>query len=134
MERREFYEPKLDPKADEAWIADREAYGGHVPYEVTSSNPDFDPESNLIGSLVEGTLGDAGSLHMPVLDIDGISVRVVPSATPSNCHLYIDKAVTWHWYYRLLVALADAGIVERGYVLASIRQGATFVRKPGIAK
>jgi hypothetical protein len=128
MERREFYEPKLDPKADPYLVADRAAYNASVPLETVAD------EANLIGSIVEGDLGEYGGLHMPVFDVDGISVRVVPSATPGNCHVYIDKAVEWSWYKRLLFAFADAGIVERGYVEASIRQGATFVRKPGVAK
>jgi len=85
-------------------------------------------EANLIGSLT-----DTGE-HMPVLDIDRIPVRVVESTTPGNYHLYIDKPMPWWQYQDLLRALAAAGILETGWVDACIKQGATFVRKPGVKK
>ncbi len=82
-------------------------------------------QANLVGSLT-----DRGT-HMPVIDID-LPVKAVPSRTPGHFHLYIDKEMDWDTYMELLWALVDAGLVQRGYVEASIKQGATFVRKPGV--
>ena len=83
--------------------------------------------SNLIGSAL------TGDLHAPVLDID-IPVRLLPSSTPGHSHLYIDYMITWEQYQKLLTALAEVGLLEPGYVSASIAQGQTYVRRPGITK
>jgi len=86
-------------------------------------------EANLVGSLC-----DDGVSHMPVLDIDRMAVRVVPSTTPGNFHLYIDKPMPWSDYAELIEMLAVVGIIERGYANASLERRATFVRKPGVLK
>lgn len=78
-------------------------------------------------------LAGAKEFHRPVLDID-FPAKLVPSSTPGRFHLYLDKPMSWAAYEKLLTALADAGIVERGYVRASIERGATFVRLPWIKK
>ena len=75
----------------------------------------------------------ADGYHYPCIDID-IPVRLVPSSTPGHSHLYVDEPITWGTYKRLLVALAEAGIVERGYLNASVAQGGTTVRMPHIKK
>lgn len=65
-------------------------------------------------------------LHMPAIDID-FPVSVRESETPGHFHLFIDHPISWAAYVRVLVALGDAGLVEQGYVNASIERGATFV-------
>lgn len=72
-------------------------------------------------------------VHKPILDID-FPVHVVPSSTPGHSHVYIDKAMPWDKLKALLDALADAGVVERGYADASIDQGFTTVRAPWVKK
>lgn len=72
-------------------------------------------------------------LHSPVLDID-IPAYLVPSSTNGHSHLYFDHLMTWRQYKRLLKALAKAGIVEKGYVKASIRRKHTAVRVPWLKK
>lgn len=72
-------------------------------------------------------------MHRPVLDID-LPVHVTPSSTPGHHHLFIDKQMTWATYSTLLLALVDAGIIERGYAEASIDRGRTDVRLPWIKK
>lgn len=72
-------------------------------------------------------------MHRPVLDID-IPIKVVPSSTPGHSHLFIDIAMSWGDYEKLLWALAAAGIVEEGYVHASVRRGHTSVRLPHVRK
>ena len=71
--------------------------------------------------------------HCPVIDID-IDHQYYPSSTPGHGHLYIDKALTWKEYKRLLKALVRAGIVEEGYYKAALSRGYTSVRLPWIKK
>lgn len=71
--------------------------------------------------------------HRPVLDID-FPVKVVPSSTPGHFHLYLDKEMSWEVYEELLKALGKAGILEEGYVRASIAREHTSVRLPWIKK
>ena len=84
-------------------------------------------DANVFTSL----LGDG--LHAPVLDID-FGAHLVPSSTPGHFHLYLNKAMTWRKYRRLLRALGRAGILEPGYVKASLRRGYSAARKPGVRK
>lgn len=72
-------------------------------------------------------------LHKPVLDID-LPVTLVPSSTAGHYHLYIDKAMSWDTYVNLLVALGQAGILEEGYVAASMERGYTAARLPWVRK
>ena len=75
----------------------------------------------------------ADGYHYPCIDID-IPIRVVPSSTPGHSHLYVDEPITWDTYKNLLEALAEAGIVEEGYLNASVDQGGTTVRMPHVKK
>lgn len=90
-------------------------------------------EANAITSKVAGLRLLDEELHKPILDID-FPVHVVPSSTPGHSHVYIDKAMPWEKLTALLDALADAGLVERGYADASIDQGFTTVRAPWVKK
>src|SRR5256885_2546643 len=71
--------------------------------------------------------------HLPVIDID-LPVYAVPSTTPGHSHLYIDKLLVWDDYVKLLLVLADVGIVEPGFVSASESRGFTSVRLPWVRK
>ena len=73
------------------------------------------------------------NLHSPVLDID-IPAMLIPSTTPGHWHLYLDAPMPWDTYVQLLDAMADAGILEEGYVAASKARGFTAVRLPWISK
>lgn len=85
-------------------------------------------EANLIGSEREC------GCHSPVLDID-LSAQLVPSSTPGHFHLYLDGvSMPWEKYEALLLALAEAGVIEQGYARVSIERGGSFVRKPGVRK
>lgn len=72
-------------------------------------------------------------MHAPVIDIDFPAV-LIPSSTPGHFHLYLERPVKWSAYVRMLEAMSDAGLVERGYVRASVARGRTFVRKPTCTK
>jgi len=84
-------------------------------------------EANIVTSYL------GGELHAPVLDID-FGAQLIPSSTPGHFHLYFEKAMTWDKYCGLLKALGDVGILEAGYVKASLRRGYSSVRKPGVYK
>lgn len=83
-------------------------------------------------NVVTSSLG-RGDLHAPVLDID-IPHTLVPSSTPGHSHLYLDVAMSWDQYERLLEVLADVGIIEKGYYLASQARGFTAARLPWVKK
>jgi hypothetical protein len=108
----------------------------HVPHidDIVSANDPRTkgteaPESdaNTISSLV------CPGIHAPVLDID-FEARLIPSSTLGHYHLYLDKAITWKKYRKLLKALAKAEIIEPGYARSSIWRGYSAVRKPGVLK
>lgn len=73
------------------------------------------------------------ALHLPVIDLD-YPCELVPSSTPGHFHLYLNKSITWNKYKNLLIAMADAGIIERGFCNFSIQRKSSYVRKPGVKK
>lgn len=87
-------------------------------------------KANIITSEVENT---NGMVHRPILDID-LPITMLQSSDLSHRHLYISKPVSRGDYFKFLQAAADAGILEQGYVYASIKRGYTAVRLPWIKK
>lgn len=124
MRRQSFYVPNLSESSSRA-----------VPvlsagdFEVANAMRVLGVKANCTGSKLD----DGSGLHAPALDID-LPCRLVPSSTPGHHHLYIDKAMPWPKYVKLLNVLAEVGILEESYVAASIRDGATILRKPGVSK
>ena len=99
-------------------------------------------EANCVSSYIEGSGDDRAedeaewrysTRHKPVLDID-IPCLLLDSSTPDNHHLFIDKEMSWRQYMRLLEVLGDVGILEPGYVHASINRNASWVRVPWVKK
>lgn len=91
------------------------------------------PVAAVNAQLVTSQMRHRKGWHAPVLDID-VPHELVPSTTPGHAHLYIDVPMSWWRYKRLLKALAKAGVVEKGFVDASIRRGHTDVRVPWLKK
>lgn len=73
------------------------------------------------------------SKHKILLDIDH-NALLVPSSTEGHWHLYIDHTISWKKYCALLLALAEAGVIEDGYAQASIRREQTHLRVPWLSK
>lgn len=71
--------------------------------------------------------------HAVLIDLD-VPAWLVPSSTEGNSHLYIDVSTTRSKYFRLLDALAECGVIERGYAEASKRKGASYLRLPWVKK
>lgn len=125
----------------EAQLAELSDYA-HVLHRVDFSKVDYDgtpdcepvddlDDANGISSeIAEGVLA---GWHTVAIDLD-VHAQLVPSTTPGHSHLYIDKAMTWANYLKLLHVLAEVGVLEPGYVGASERRGHTTLRLPWIAK
>ena len=90
-------------------------------------------EANVVSSLAPDFPTVVYPWHRPVLDLD-IPAFLVPSSTPGHSHLYIDHEVPDEVFWRLCDALAEAGILQEGYVSASKSRGYTSVRLPWIKK
>lgn len=73
--------------------------------------------------------------HAIVLDIDHDS-WLVKSSTPGHYHLYIDvnKGIHQQHWEKLMQALALAGVIEEGYMRASLARGHSDVRLPWVKK
>lgn len=100
---------------------------GEKLYDYKVISPENSHGANLISSRC------TSGKHAPVIDID-VPMYVVPSSKLGHGHLYIDKEITWAQYTRILKALVSAGIVEEGYLEASMERGFTAVRPIGVTK
>lgn len=117
----EFVREHQLAKLPDADSADDDYESAHVETENIG-------EAHIVLSFSKET-----RVHRPVLDID-FPVAVLPSSTPGHFHLYIDKPLSWSKYRRLLMALADAGIIEDGYASVSMDREYTSVRLPWVKK
>jgi excisionase family DNA binding protein len=86
-------------------------------------------EADIWTSKIRGKAG----MHTIMLDLD-VPAKLVPSTTPGNAHLYIDVPLPWRKYQKLLTALGDAGVLQQGYVKASIVRRCTALRLPWVKK
>ena len=90
--------------------------------------------ANVYGSRVEPIFpGEAEEWHAPALDID-FPARLLPSSTAGHFHLYLDTIMYWEDYAKLLRVMAEVGILEQGYVDASLERKMTCLRRPGVVK
>lgn len=77
-------------------------------------------DANLVSSLC------ADGMHMPAIDID-LPCRL-RETSEGRFHLFIDKKISEDHYMAILYAMAEAGIVERGFYELSVARGASFLR------
>lgn len=111
-------------------IPNIEAYKPEDELHNTERVPTLDPENATVTtSRVAGKDG----VHKVILDLD-LPAKLVPSTTPGHFHLYVDHELDWDRYARLLEALGDAGLLEPGYVGASLARGHTAARLPWVKK
>lgn len=112
-----------------------EAYSGH---DGRLDTDDIE-QANTIASLVLPREDHsekppiAREKHKLILDLDHPAM-LIPSTTPGHSHLYVDVEISWERYAALLLALAEAGVIERGYADASLARGFTSVRLPWVKK
>lgn len=81
---------------------------------------------NLVSSKASEVNGEI-DWHFPCIDMD-YPVFAMPSRTPGHTHLYIERAVSWDNYKKLLKSLLECGLIEQGYYNASINHGMTLLR------
>ena len=81
--------------------------------------------------VISSEIGDG--IHAPVLDID-YKAMLVPSTTSGHYHLYLDTAMSWRQYKKLLKTLAAVGVIEKGYAKACIKRKHSAVRAPWVKK
>ncbi len=94
----------------------------------------IDPDkADVISSLMWDTQVGEGAQHFPVLDLD-IPAYLLPSSTEGHSHLYLDVQLDDARFWALCDALAEAGILEPGYVSACKARGYTSVRLPWVKK
>jgi len=84
-------------------------------------------------SMTARGLSASWEAHKVVIDLD-LPARLVPSSTPGHFHLYVDHEMTWEQYAAVLQAMGNAGLLEDGYVSASLARKFTAVRLPWVRK
>jgi CRISPR/Cas system CSM-associated protein Csm3 (group 7 of RAMP superfamily) len=84
-------------------------------------------------NVITSMMTDKVTHHKVIIDLD-IPAKLVPSTTPGHFHLYIDHELEKEAYFALLTALAEAGLIEPGYLGASKNRGYTAVRLPWVKK
>lgn len=121
------------------------ARGKHDPNDMPDYEPMIDREeadlerANIVSSLIkqpQDFFADPNyKRHVVAIDLD-IPAYLVPSSTRGHSHLYIEvpKGIPHHRYMALLSALADCGIIERGYAEVSIARGHSDLRLPWVKK
>lgn len=105
--------------------------------DLSSSNYGKDKNKKVVLDPNEATLITSQIFnskdHAPVLDLD-IPHAYVQSTTEGHGHLYLDVALDWEKYVKLLTVLAECGIIETGYANASIAKGYSAARPPWVKK
>ncbi len=86
-------------------------------------------EPNLVISLAEGETAGEHSIHFPCFDLD-YGAKLVPSQTLGHYHLYLNRPIPWRDYKKVLDVFAKVGLLEKGYVDASKKNGFTALRPP----
>lgn len=81
----------------------------------------------LIGSLGPSDTEEATYAQYTILDLD-FPAELIASSTPGHYHLYLDKPISHAKWEALMVALAEAGIIEPGYANSSRSRGYNMVR------
>lgn len=86
-------------------------------------------DANVVSSKVRVSQ----KVHRPVFDFD-FPCLLLDSSTSGHHHLMIMKEVEWDDYKELLVCMAKCGLLEEGYVNASLERGYTSIRVPWVKK
>ncbi|QCG77796.1 hypothetical protein QLQ77_gp50 [Gordonia phage Reyja] len=86
-------------------------------------------KASLITSAIVDDNGKSTGKHKLVIDLD-VDAVLIPSTQPGHHHLIVDVEIDQPRYFGLLWKLAQAGIVEPGYVQASSNRSCTRLRTP----
>ncbi len=130
-----------------AWLLRRLKAFHVLGWEFDSEGPTWpkiDREAALIGDadvvsseLVNSSTDFFGNSpkHVLAIDVD-YPTFLVESSTEGHYHLYVDVpgGIPHEKYMALLDALADAGVIQRGYAKVSKERGHSDLRLPWVAK
>lgn len=89
-------------------------------------------ESDYYDSVLTGSLTTKNN-HRPVLDFD-FPCQLIESSTLGHYHFYIDTPMTWRRYYKLLVAMEKAGLIQKKFLAIARKNKQTMVFLPHIKK
>jgi len=108
---------------------------GNVAWQSYDEDSRRDPTRDLNAAKAASSQINGEDGHYLLLDID-VPAWLVPSSTPGHSHLYVktDKPIQWENLQRLLIALALCGVLEDGYVMASLDRESTTLRLPWVRK
>jgi hypothetical protein len=106
-----------------------DGYGTMQVEKVIATLPDY---ATMVSSKVIED-GEYTGKHTLMLDLD-YPVTLVESTTTGHYHLYADRLMTWPQYRGVLRAMSAAGLIERAYYRAAVRQKATMLRPPWVKK
>lgn len=114
------------------FVEERQISDDEYAVEVEERRPEVPiEEAHVVGSRIVD--GPRKGLHTLIIDVDH-PVRAPRSSSYDHHHLYIDYPMPWENVVKVLRVLAEVGIVEPGYALASIDRGETNVRLPWVRK
>lgn len=101
---------------------------------VTYSLEEREPSASIADANVSTSIReDAEDCHALLLDLD-VPAWLLPSSTEGHSHLYVDVKIPTPAYFALLDALADAGVIQRGFADSSKHRGGTALRLPWVKK
>jgi hypothetical protein len=138
--RPSFEEYLLTPSRRTFWLAhdfdivDEPLVLSLIKYRQKKNRQRVDPAKVRAGvrpNLVSSITDDGG--HMMILDLD-FPHHVEPSSTPGHNHIYFDHRMSKLQWLILMWALYNAGVIELGFFVWSLRRGGNFVRLPGVQK
>jgi len=110
-------------------VIQNDGYGTMQVEKVIAALPEY---ASMVSSKVMEHGAYTGQ-HTLMLDLD-YPVTLVESTTTGHYHLYADRLMTWTQYRGVLRAMSAAGLIERGYYRAAVRQKATMLRPPWVKK
>lgn len=107
----------------------------HVVSSLMNPQPEENPLLAIFDTLDGKDPVGTGPKHVFMIDVDH-PVHVVDSSTPGHHHIYIEVpgGVSDSLYWPAVRALADAGVIEKGYARVSEERGHTDLRLPWIHK
>lgn len=111
-----------------AGTADIDTNDYEVEFGKTVITPGPLDEANVVTSRV-----GVGETHKVAIDLD-MDAALIPSTTPGHHHLIIDHQMSWDDYSDLLHRLCEVGLIQEGYLNASLKRGATVLRTPWTKK
>jgi hypothetical protein len=122
------------------WVRTNKFYKAALKPGTQSFDPDYDdhrteagPEqANLISSHAFTSV-DGVTYHYPMIDLD-LNAALIPSSTEGHFHLYLNRTISHDKYRKMLEAMVEAGIVQKGILGQFDKYGSTTLRLPHIKK